>query len=154
MNITLYRNNSDNSVINKTLVNALEFADVYLLDETSITNPAFILIADYTQISAFNYLYCEDMGNRYYYITDIKSLDGERISIACKTDVLMSFRDDINKCIVNVDRSTINSLPLIADSALSTAARATVILKKFSGCEFSSAVTADMNSIVVTTIGG
>lgn len=154
MTIALYRNNSDNSVLNKKLVNELSISDVYLLDETTLTNPTFILVADYTTISGYNYLYCAEMGARYYYITNITSLDSERVLIACKTDVLMSFKEDIMKCKVSVNRSTVNNLPLLADSALSTSTRATVILKKFLGCEFTPTVTADMNSVVLTTIGG
>lgn len=154
MTVFLYRNSSDNTVLNKQLTTTVTYTNVFLLEETALTTPTFILVADYKQVGNYNYLYCEDMGKRYYYITDIKSLDSERVAISCKTDVLMSFKDDILKSKISVDRSTANNLPLIADSALSTAARATVILKKFSGCEFLPTVTATDNSVVLTTIGG
>lgn len=84
MNILLYKNTSDNNVVNKNLLNE-KSVEVTLKDNCSLINPIFILNGTLTD---YNYLYCQKF-NRYYYITNIEYIRNQSI-ITCKSDVLKS----------------------------------------------------------------
>lgn len=99
MNISFYQNASDKRVITKTLNNEYAITGAQLIDETNITNPVFTVDMN-TGLYQYNYVYIPYF-NRYYYITEITVLDGSRLAIHCKVDVLMSFSTAIKACTVN-----------------------------------------------------
>ena len=92
MNVSIYKNLSDNSVIgkNKTLVYETECE---IKGESSIINP--VLILQYNeQLFASNYVYIPAW-SRYYFIDDMRVLTGGRVEISLSVDVLESFKDSI-----------------------------------------------------------
>ena len=91
MYITLYRNNSDNRRLRKSLtqVSTPLLCDIY--GSESIITPRFIL--EYVGVEA-NYCYVAEL-NRYYYIRDIVLAPGGRRILMCEVDVLMSNIDEI-----------------------------------------------------------
>lgn len=91
MNITLYKNTSDNNVLNKNIT-SYGNKDVKLKNETNIISPALILMGDIS--SDINYVYIPKW-NRYYYITDKTSLNNGMYEIQCRIDVLMSHKNNI-----------------------------------------------------------
>lgn len=92
MNIEIYKNLSENSVIgkDKTLVYQ---TPCEIKGESSIINP--ILILQYNeQLFASNYVYIPAW-SRYYFIDDVRVLTGGRVEVSLSVDVLESFKDSI-----------------------------------------------------------
>lgn len=89
MELQLYYNNSNNKVLNKkiTLINTLEFN---LKIDNSILQPVLIL----KNYSEGNYCYIKEL-KRYYYISDIKMLNGGLYQLQLDIDVLMTYKNDI-----------------------------------------------------------
>ena len=92
MTIKLYKNNSERNVLNKNISDELVFHGV-LRDSTSIKTPVIRFNGDGNIITR-NYAYIPFF-NRYYFITDIKSIRNEVWEISFLCDVLMSFKNDI-----------------------------------------------------------
>ena len=97
----LYKTNSENNVLSKTLTEIKKNIAVKLKENTSIIKPTFILSSDNVDFKKLNYLYCSDFG-RYYYVDNIILLKGGLLEIECRVDVLMSFSNDIKKSSVLV----------------------------------------------------
>lgn len=92
MNVEIYKNLSENSVIGKikTLVYSTE-CDIK--GESSIINP--VLILKYNEkIFESNYIYIPAW-SRYYFIDDVRVLTGGRVEVSLSVDVLESFKDSI-----------------------------------------------------------
>lgn len=89
MELKIYNNNSNNNVLNKklTLVDTLEFN---LKIDNSILQPVLIL----KNYSKGNYCYIKEF-KRYYYINDIKLLNGGLYQLQLDIDVLMTYKDVI-----------------------------------------------------------
>lgn len=90
MNITLYKNSSDNRCINKKLNTILSLSG-NLKNESSIITPTVIIE---TNNIDFNYLYIQEF-NRYYYVNNITILRNNLIQVDGTVDVLMSNKDVI-----------------------------------------------------------
>lgn len=93
MIIQIQQNQSKNNVLNKTLSNVLTLEGT-LRDETDVINPTIKFTGDITNVINCNYLYIPAF-KRYYFITDIKSLNAQYFEISAHCDVLMSFKDEI-----------------------------------------------------------
>ena len=91
MNIILYRNNSDNRVLRKSLTQVSTPLSCDIYGSESIITPRFIL--EYVGVEA-NYCYVAEL-NRYYYIRDIVLAPGGQRILMCEVDVLMSNIDEI-----------------------------------------------------------
>lgn len=91
MKLKIYDNNSNTNVLIKNieLINELDFN---LKSDNSILQPILIL-KNYT---TGNYCYIEEF-KRYYYITDIKLLQGGLFELHLDIDVLMTYKDVILK---------------------------------------------------------
>ena len=97
MNITLYKTQSANNVINKKLVSEKNLGNSCLLvDNTSVTSPSVIIggISSLDSISDYNYAHIPQC-HRYYYINDIIALSGGRVKLLLSVDVLKSYASDI-----------------------------------------------------------
>lgn len=115
LTIKLYRCSDENERMDKSLT-LLKSCSGQVKNDVSITNPVFVL--ETTPINGLNYLFCEEYG-RYYYITDITIMTGNRISCVCKCDVLMSFRNQIRNCkaIINKQEGEDKSSKYIDDGS-------------------------------------
>lgn len=111
MNLTLYKTSDDPRTLNKTITDAKTLT-VQLKSDTDLLNPVFMLSYDSTILDGYNYA---EMDGRYYYITDISAVTGGQLRISCRTDVLMTYKDDILQCPVIVDRSSNNWNAYISD---------------------------------------
>ena len=89
MELQIYNNNSNTNVLNKniTLVSTLDFS---LKTDNSILQPVLIL----KNYSGGNYCYIKKF-KRYYYITDIKLMNGGLYQLQLEVDVLMTYKDII-----------------------------------------------------------
>lgn len=90
MNLTLYKNSSDNRCINKKIKQILSLSG-NLKNESSVMNPTVII---QTNIIDFNYLYIQEF-KRYYYVDNITILRTNLIQVDASVDVLMSNKDVI-----------------------------------------------------------
>ena len=90
MNLTLYKNSSDNRCINKKITQVLSLSG-NLKNESSVMNPIVIIE---TNIIDFNYLYIQEF-KRYYYVDNITILRTNLIQVEASVDVLMSNKDVI-----------------------------------------------------------
>lgn len=95
MNIILYKTNSANNVINKTLTETTPYS-IKLKDITNLTRPVIVLYDSKNTFFShkFNYAYIQDFG-RYYFIDDIKVGPNGMYTITLSCDVLESFKADI-----------------------------------------------------------
>ena len=91
MYITLYRNNSDNRILRKSLTQISTPLSCDIYGSESIITPRFIL--EYAGVEP-NYCYVAEL-NRYYYIRDIVLAPGGQRILMCEVDVLMSNIDEI-----------------------------------------------------------
>lgn len=89
MELQIYNNNSNTNVLNKniTLVSTLNFN---IKSDNSILQP-ILIIKNY---KSGNYCYIKEF-NRYYYITDIKLLNGGLYQLNLDIDVLMTYKNVI-----------------------------------------------------------
>lgn len=92
MTITLYKNQSEPERVVKTLIDPIQMTGT-LRDETSVQTPT-ILVNKTQNITAYNYMYVPEFG-RYYYITDITSINRNLWAVDCKVDVLQSYAAQI-----------------------------------------------------------
>ena len=91
--VTLYKNTAENNRVNKfDYLTQVGEIDGYLREETSIINP--VVIIEYENVVDFNYVYISTF-NRYYFVTEIKSVRTNLWRISLKCDVLMTYRDTI-----------------------------------------------------------
>jgi len=91
MQITMYKNFSDNNVISKTLGQPITLTG-NLRNESNVINPNIRIEVDNPAL--YNYAYIPEFG-RYYYITDMRSIRTNLWELSMHVDVLMSFADAI-----------------------------------------------------------
>lgn len=103
--IKLQTNNSENITITKDVTDLVTLQGT-LRDATSITDPEFLINADWDDISACNYI-TVDAFNRSYFVTGITNIRTGLVMLTCHVDVLSSFADEIkaNKGIVRRSES-------------------------------------------------
>lgn len=88
MEIHLYKNNSDNRNMSKSLLDEIAINGI-LKDSCEITNPTILIEAN--NLSQYNYMYIPDFG-RYYYINTIEVVRTNLWRLSCHVDVLMTYR--------------------------------------------------------------
>lgn len=91
MQVTLYKNNSDNNVMNKNIT-LLNVKDVKLKNLTNIINPVLLLNENVSD--DVNYIHIQAW-NRYYYVTNKNSVSNDLCELTCRVDVLMSHKNNI-----------------------------------------------------------
>lgn len=90
MNIALYRNNSEPNKINKNITALNLSMSGSLRNESEVVNPIIRIEGNITSLQSANYAYIEAF-NRYYYITEMKSIRANIVELHLHCDVLMSF---------------------------------------------------------------
>ena len=99
MNIKLYRNESNNNVLNKKITLINEY-NILLKDNVDVYRPIIKIKTEL--LNKCNYVFIQDF-NRYYYVVNKRSINIEIIELTLECDVLMSFREHILnlKCIID-----------------------------------------------------
>lgn len=99
MNIKLYKNNSNNNVLNKKITLINEY-NILLKDNVDVYRPIIKIKTEL--LNKCNYVFIQDF-NRYYYVVNKRSINIEIIELTLECDVLMSFREQILnlKCIID-----------------------------------------------------
>ena len=102
MEITFYLNSDEPNKVNKTLSSGYEI-EGSLKSECTIENPIILIESD-IDINQYNYFYIPEF-DRYYFRTRFTVVRNGLIRIEGKTDVLMSFKDQIQNFDVILDHS-------------------------------------------------
>lgn len=92
MTIKLYKTASEKNRLNKSLTNEIVLTG-FLREQCSVTNP-IIKIEQSTNLALYNYAYIQEF-NRYYYISDIKTVRNNLWELSLNIDVLMTYKNDI-----------------------------------------------------------
>ena len=102
MQITTYRNASEEHVLDKQLTVVNSNISAMFKDDANMVNPTIIISSLISK--NFNYVYISDT-DRYYYVTDM-TYSQQRTLITLAVDVLMSFNSDIKDLEVIANRSS------------------------------------------------
>ena len=102
MNVSIYKNTSDNLRVSKSLTLIKTLEGVHFYEESSILTPRLLLKYD-EDLFVANYMYVPKF-KRYFYITDIANINGNEMSITGKVDVLKTYEDEIRGSTAVVDR--------------------------------------------------
>lgn len=95
MKITLYQNVSEPERVTKTLKNPIVLTGT-LREMTSVRTPSINVHANGQNLTKYNYVKIDEFG-RYYYITDIESVNNGVWRLSLRCDVLMTYADTIKK---------------------------------------------------------
>ena len=147
MVITLYRNNSERNCVNKVLSNA-RILNGSLRDETSIKTPVIKVAGDENTVF-YNYAFIDEF-NRYYFITDIKSIRNGIWEISFLCDVLMSFKNDILNSYAVIEHTTEHDTSNYLSSDIWT----TLVKDKTDIINFSGSSLLDSGEYILITAGG
>lgn len=128
-NITMYYNDSEKNKMSKEL-RTLRMYSGELKDATSIVNPVITINENISSIAKANYLYISEF-QRYYFITNIRSIKTSLVEISAHVDVLMSFKDEILSNSAIVKRSENNWNLYLDDGSIRVYADSIVLTKKF-----------------------
>lgn len=101
-NVKFYYNKSDERQIYKELTGETVIPGT-LRDESSIISP--VIMFESEDIMRFNFCYIPRF-QRYYFIRNVESYRDGLWVVTMECDVLMSFKNDIAKCQVVVDKQT------------------------------------------------
>lgn len=128
--IKCYRNNSPTNYVTKDL-DLLETINGTLRDGSSIIDPVILVQANAPgfQSNQVNYIYVEQTG-RYYYITNIVSVNYTLWEIHCHVDVLMSYATQIRQQVAIVARQE-NTYNLLLDDGIFMAYQNPIIQTKY-----------------------
>lgn len=102
MQITLYKNLSENNTVGKVLTSPLALGECTLRDAESILSPS-LRIATTVSLAAYNYAYIPEFG-RYYYIVDITAERTGVWAVSLRVDVLETYKDSIRGLSAIIER--------------------------------------------------
>lgn len=101
MNCNLYFSQSPENKLNKILTDK-GTRTILFLDSVNFSNP---IITVKTLPTDVNYCYIERLG-RYYFIESVRNLKNELFELSLKCDVLMTYKNDIEKSKAIIIEST------------------------------------------------
>lgn len=125
--------------------------DVQALEPISITNPVLVFQTSFGL--QFNYVRIPKFNNRRYFVEDITMLDGNRMQVTCKVDVLESFKADIKNIKAIVNRAESAQQKLIADSQNINTVDRLISTKKIAG-GFKTASLTNNSQVFTLNIAG
>ena len=155
MQIILYKNNSDNRVLNKSIEEVAKI-DVILKTAADIMHPVILLQSQSIPAGA-NYCYIEKF-NRYYYIITQNVQNSKVNEIELSVDVLMSFKNTILTSTAVAERTS-NKYNRYLPDVIPTMTKYNNVYKLFAppavGLPFySDGITAENYSILLTVLKG
>lgn len=154
LDITLYKNYSDNRTINKNIVPVMQ-GSIYLYEDSSVVNPVVRLDYDTDIVPQANYAYVPAW-NRYYYITNISALVGGGMLISMACDVLMTYKGTILNSTQTIIRNEgIGKPTMIPDPTLPILPNKEVAVIAFEGGDFNlTEAGANSYNFVLNVSGG
>lgn len=108
-------NKRQNSTKRPDLTKGTEI-EVYIKDDCSLENPVFVVSDD---LKTWSYCYAPSLG-RYYFITDIVTVDSWQFEVHCTLDAAATYRDSIFAYTAFVERAASAYDVMVADQLLSS----------------------------------
>lgn len=144
-----YINKSATNVVDKDISEQTPDLVGTLRDGCSIIDPVILVQANSPgfQANHSNYIYIEEFG-RYYYITNIVSVNNTLWELHCHVDVLMSYKDQIKAQVAIVTRQE-SKYNLYLDDGVFMAYQNPIVQTKF----FSVEAPFDTQSFVLMVAG-
>lgn len=130
LQLMLYQNSSSNTRIDKSVSHLHTYSTLTLKEPTSIQSPTIRLSASDTNVVKGNYAYIPKF-DRFYYVTDVRSLPGGLWELDLRCDVLMSFREEIVNNTVLFNHSEDKYNLYLNDGTLQIDSRPKLKLKRF-----------------------
>lgn len=103
MNIILYQNISEYNAVNKS-IHELTTLTGTLREESSIIDPIITISDIDSYVGSMNYAYIPDF-NRYYFITNIESVNSNLWRVSFHVDVLYTYRAQIKSNSAIIERN-------------------------------------------------
>lgn len=149
MKATFYSSSAEKNRLDKTTYLSDETeVDILLKENCGMLTPTLIIT---TNILNKNYVYIP-LFERYYFITNITRLDNKRVEIACKCDVLMSFKEDIANLKVIATRSSNKYNQYLTDKAIAIESDYFPIVRRISKGLFQSNTLTENNYTFALTV--
>lgn len=146
--IILYKNNSEDYALTKSLSAQITLDSCVFKDESSVENPN-VVISTGTDITECNYMYIADL-HRYYFIREIGVVRAGVYYIRGHVDVLSTYATEIKACSAIIARQQNLYNMYLDDPEFKTLNKSQVVTKRFSSGGF----TKDMSYILVVAGGG
>ena len=145
--IILYKNNSEDYALTKSLSAQLTLADCVFKEDSSVENPN-IVVSTGTDITECNYMYIADL-HRYYFIREIGVVRAGVYYIRGHVDVLSTYASEIKACSAIIARQENLFNMYLDDPEFKTLNKSDVVTKRFSGTSF----TKNMQYVLVVAGG-
>lgn len=129
LQLILQTNNSENNRANKDLVNVAT-VNFKLKEQTSITDPVFILQRNIADIIDANYI-TVPLFKRSYFITDIQSVRTGLVEVSAHVDVLSSYIEQLKTCSAIIHRQENKWNLYLDDGFFKTYQNPYIVVKKF-----------------------
>lgn len=139
--------------VNKTFNSVFELEGT-LKDSCDILNPTIQLRIDpdislyIPELTSCNYMFIHNFSNRYYYITDFKTLRNGLAEITGHVDVLKTYASEILSNTGLILRSQSNYTKMLDDGCFKVYSNDHVVTQKFTGDQFTS------GSFILAVAGG
>ena len=145
--IVLYKNNSEDYALTKSLSAQITFDNCVFKDDSSVENPN-VVISTGTDITEYNYMYIVDL-HRYYFIREIGVVRAGVYYIRGHVDVLSTYASEIKACSAIIARQENLYNMYLDDPEFKTLNKSQVVTKRFSSGGF----TKNMSYILVVAGG-
>lgn len=104
MQVTFYRNNSEDNSINKSLVPVVTINNVIIKDKLDVVNPVLVLEFDSDYTDSINYAYIDDFDS-YYFLAKPAVMTGSKAVVYLRRDPLETFKDEVLGLTAIVDKT-------------------------------------------------
>lgn len=149
--IELYQNSAEVNRVDKTshIVNVGSLSGA-LRDECSIITPSIVYQSD--SVPTFNYVYIP-IFNRYYFVTQLTSVNKNLWKMELNCDVLMSYKDQIYTLQGVIGRQENDFNPLLVDNELPTQNNPIVEVIDIPSDAFNTQTSDEKHNFLLTVIG-
>ena len=124
--MTFFYNASENNRIDKNLTEK-GTTQIFLKNSNDLLNIEIEIKKD---IIDFNYFYIKEL-KRYYFVTDVGSVNNSVWSVLGSVDVLETYKDSIYNLVGIVDRQSVDCNFLVEDNMYPVRSDVKVVTKKF-----------------------
>jgi len=145
--IVLYKNNSEDYALTKSLSAQITLDSCVFKDDSSVENPN-IVISTGADITECNYMYIADL-HRYYFIREIGVVRAGVYYVRGHVDVLSTYANEIKACNAIIARQENVYNMYLDDPEFKTLNKSQVVTKRFSGGSF----TKNMQYVLVVAGG-
>ena len=130
MEISIGTCSTNKMALNKDF-NAAVSLNGTLRNETNVVNPSIVIQANLSTIAACNYMYIPAF-HRYYYITDIRSINKDLCEVSGHCDVLMTYKAGIrtNRAVVGRSATQGNWNLYLNDPLVKVTSKSDIIVKQ------------------------